>query len=272
LPPDISDSANACVHRVMTSVEFRGESWVEGTFGLEAFYDRLEHEREWPRTSQPSPGEFLTAYETALGVGPVLTIVLSSQLSSTYSTGVAIAREFGEGRVTVYDSGFFSAPQGYMVAEAAELAAAGRTVEEIVTRLEWRKARTRLFFTLNTLEYLRRGGRINLLQAGLAEWLDLKPILTVHDGKLVPAGRVRTRRRALEEVVTKTEEFGRSLGSNLWIAAMHGRAPEDAARLLEVLEQRLPVQRRFIGEIPASIALHGGPGVVGAMVTAAYDG
>lgn len=267
LPPDISDAVRHHVRWVRTSIEFKNESWIEGTFRLDDFYTRLTGGRDMPHTSQPSPLEFLEAYQAAAEQGPVLVILLSSQLSSTYSTGVALAREFGEGTIEVYDSGFMSTALGHMVAEAAELALAGATRDEIIDRLEWRKAHTALFFTLNTLEYLRRGGRVNLLQAGLAEWLDLKPILAVHEGKLVPVGRIRSRRRALETVIAKAEAHGRSFDNPVWVATMHGRAPDEAAGLLTVLQQRLPVQRSFISEVPASIALHGGPGVVGVMVT-----
>lgn len=267
LPPDISDAVRYHIRWVRTSVEFRNESWVEGTFRLDDFYTRLTSGRDMPHTSQPSPLEFLEAYQTAVEQGPVLVILLSSQLSSTYSTGVALAREFGERAIEVYDSGFMSTALGHMVAEAAELALAGATRDEIIARLHWRKAKTALFFTLNTLEYLRRGGRVNLLQAGLAEWLDLKPILAVHEGKLVPVGRIRSRRRALETVIAKAEAHGRLLNTPVWVAAMHGRALDDATVLLATLKQRLPVQRSFVSEVPASIALHGGPEVVGVMIT-----
>jgi DegV family protein with EDD domain len=267
LPPDIADAVRQHIRWVRTSVEFRNESWVEGTFRLDDFYTRLTSGRDMPHTSQPSPLEFLEAYQAAAEQGPVLVILLSSQLSSTYSTGVALAREFGEGTIEVYDSGFMSTALGHMVAEAAELALAGATRDEIMTRLNRRKAGTALFFTLNTLEYLRRGGRVNLLQAGLAEWLDLKPILAVHEGKLVPVGRIRSRRRALETVIAKAEAHQRLVNTPVWVAAMHGRALDEATALLATLKQRLPVERSFISEVPASIALHGGPGVVGVMVT-----
>lgn len=272
LPPDIDEVTRAHIHWVRTSVEFKNESWVEGTFRLEDFYSRLSRERELPRTSQPSPLEFLEAYQAAAAAGPVVVILLSAQLSSTYSTGVAIAREFGAGQIAVVDSGFMSTALGYMVAEAAELALAGRTRDEIIARLEWRKANTALFFTLNTLDYLRRGGRVNFLQAGLAQWLDLKPILAVHEGKLVPIGRIRSRRRALESLIAKAEAQGRLFHQPLWVATMHGRAPDEAAALLSTLQQQLPIERSFVSEVPASIALHGGPGVVGVMVTPSVEG
>ncbi len=271
LPPDLPESVRNHIRWVRTSVEFKNESWIEGTFNLDDFYTRLTGGREMPHTSQPSPGEYLATYQSASHKGPVLAILLSSQLSSTYSTGVALARDFAEGQVEVFDSGFMSTALGHMVAEAAEMALTGATRHEIIARLEWRKAKTALFFTLNTLEYLRRGGRVNLLQAGLAEWLDLKPILAVHEGKLVPVGRIRSRRRALETVIAKAETHGCLLDRPLWVAAMHGRASEEANLLLAQLQHRLPIERSFISEVPASIALHGGPGVVGVMITPAGE-
>lgn len=271
LPPDIPDVVRNHIRWVRTSVEFRNESWVEGSFKLDEFYHRLSMGREMPHTSQPSPGEYLAAYQAASHEGPVLAVLLSSQLSSTYSTGVALAREFGSGQIEVFDSHFMSTALGHMVAEAAEMAVAGAPREAIIARLEWRKNNTALFFTLNTLEYLRRGGRVNLLQAGLAEWLDLKPILAVHDGKLLPVGRIRSRRRALEALIAKAEAHGRLFNQPLWVATMHGRAAAEAEMLLKEVQQRLPVARSFISEVPASIALHGGPGVVGVMITPAGE-
>jgi DegV family protein with EDD domain len=267
LPPDVSEAVRQHVRWVRTSVEFKNESWVEGTFALNDFYNRLTQGRDLPHTSQPSPVEFLEAYQAGAAQGPVLAILLSSHLSSTYSTGVALSREFGDAQVAVFDSGFMSTALGHLVAEAAEMALQGATRDEIIAQLEWRKANTLLIFTLDTLTYLRRGGRVNLLQAGLAELLDLKPILALHEGKMVPVGRIRSRRRSLDTIIAKAEAHGRLFNSPVWVAAMHGRAPDEAATLLSTLQQRLPVERSFISEVPASLALHGGPGVVGVMVT-----
>ncbi len=271
LPPDCPAEVEQHIRRVRTSVEFPNESWIEGTFGLEEFYARLAGERTLPHTSQPAPLEYLDAYSAAVQHGPVLAILLSSQLSSTYATGVTLARDFGEGAVTVFDSLFMSTALGYMVAEAAEMALAGAPRDAIISRLMWRRSSTALFFTLNTLDYLRRGGRVNPLQAGLAAWLDLKPILAVQEGKLLPVARIRSRRRALEQVLRHAVAHGQGLDGPVWVAAMHGRAGAEAAALLSELQQRLPVVRSFSSEVPASIALHGGPGVVGVMVTPAND-
>ncbi len=267
LPPDLSHNVRRHIRFVRTSVEFRQESWVEGAFTLDDFYTRLLSDPDLPHTSQPGPAEYLAAYEAASAEGPVLAIFLSGALSSTYATGVAMAREFRRADITVYDSQFMSTALGYMVAEAAQMAVGGASKEQIIAQLNWRKSKTALYFTLDTLEFVRRGGRVNMLQAGLATMLDLKPILVVHDGRLLSVGRIRSRRRAIETVLAKAEAHAQMLRGSVWVAAMHGRALDTATELLRAMTEKLPVTRGFISDVPASIALHGGPGVVGVTVT-----
>lgn len=269
LPTDVPASVRAAVRIVRTAVQFEHETWVEGTFTLDQFYARLATTDSLPHTSQPAPDEYLHAYHSAAQAGPVLAIFLSGALSGTYPTGVAMARDLPNGVVEVFDSQFFSSALGYLVAEAAEMALAGASRRTILERLRWRRSQTMLVLTVRTLEFLRKSGRVNLLQAGIATMLDLKPIISVEQGRLEVVGRVRSRQRSLNQLLALAEKHAAQVTEPLWVSAMHGNAADEAARLLDELTRRLPVTRCFISEAPASLALHGGPGVVGVTVTPA---
>lgn len=267
LPPDIPDAVRQHVRFVPTSVQFENESWAEGSFTLERFYKRVAQSAALPTSSQPSPDKYLQAYREAAEHGPILAIFLSAALSGTYDTGVAMAKEVAQADVAFFDSHYFSSALGYMVAEAAEMALNGVSRAEIIKRLEWRRERTTIFIAIDTLEFLRRSGRVNFVQAGIATMLNLKPILTVKEGHLSVVARVRSRHRSLRRLLTLLEEQVATMPAPLWISAMHGNAAEEAAWLLNEMGKRFSVERQFISEAPASLALHGGPGVVGVMAT-----
>ncbi len=266
-PPDLEAVLREKVRVLRASVQFGEQTFPEGTLSLDQFYERLQREGAEARTSQPAPDEYLRAYGEAAPHGPILAILLSSELSGTFSAGSVLAKEVAGADVALFDSHFFSSALGYMVAEAAAMAAAGATREAILERLHWRRAHTALFLTVDTVEFLRRSGRVGGLQAVLASAFDIKPIIATQGGKLVPVGRVRSRRRSLERLLTLAEEQARQWDAPFWVSAMHGQAGEEAAWLLAQLERRLPVSRAFTSEIPASIAVHGGPGVIGLMLT-----
>jgi DegV family protein with EDD domain len=163
----------------------------------------------------------------------------------------------------------FSSGLGYMVAEATEMALAGASRGTIVEQLLWRRERTALFIAVDTLDFLRRSGRVNFFQAGIASVLNIKPILGVEEGRLEVAGRVRSRQKSLERLIEMAVESASDFDGPIWASAMHGNAAAEAQWLLDQLARRLPVERSFISEAPASIALHGGPGVVAVLVTVA---
>ena len=268
LPPDISDAVRTHVRVVRTSVQFENESWVEGTFTLDQFYKRVAQGSALPTSSQPSPDEYLQVYQEAAPHGPILGIFLSAALSGTHNAGVAMAKQVAQADIAFFDSHYFSSALGYMVAEAAEMALNGVSRAEIIKRLEWRRERSTIFIAIDTLEFLRRSGRVNFVQAGIATMLNLKPILTVKEGHLSVVGRVRSRHRSLRRLLTLLEEQVSTMPAPLWVSVMHGNAAEEAAWLLSQITKRFSVERQFISEAPASLALHGGPGVVGVMATA----
>lgn len=269
LPPDTPPRQAARLRVVPTSVHFGHDDWVEGTFTLPEFYARLASDPTPPRSSQPPPAAFLDAFQRAAPQGHVLAMLISAALSGTVNAAQLAAAELPEGTVEVWDSGFFSSALGYMVGEALALAEAGATRADIVAQATRRRHRSSLLLTVDTLSYLRRSGRVSGLQALLATRLDIKPLIAVRQGRLEPVGRVRTRQRSLEHLVALAMREATSMAGPLWIAAMHGHAAVEAEWLLQALRSRLPVTRSYVSEVPASVALHGGPGVVGVMLTPA---
>ncbi|MGE5654664.1 MAG: DegV family protein, partial [Bacillota bacterium] len=166
------------------------------------FYPILAASPVLPTTSQVSPGQFMQCFQRLVQDGyEVISIHLSQGLSSTVETARSIAQQVGQGKVTVFDSQFLSLGQAFQVLEAAQMARAGHTVQQIIDRLDQIRAKTELLFTLDTLEYLRKGGRIGKVQAILGQLLNLKPLIRVENGVYVSFGKVRSQAKAMEEFI-----------------------------------------------------------------------
>ncbi len=233
----------------------------------EEFFRRLPEESELPRTSQPSLGEFQQAYEKlAEQTDQILSVHLSSRFSGTVQTARQAAQALaGRCRIEVIDSGTVSMALGFAVIAAARAAREGADLERCAAAARDVLGRQHLAVALDTLEYLRRGGRIGRAQAFLGGLLRLKPILTVRDGEAYPLTRVRTHRKALEEVL----RVCLAAGTVEEAAVMHANSPEDARFLADELARRCPGVAVYIGRIGPVIGVHGGPGLIGLAVVVA---
>jgi DegV family protein with EDD domain len=240
-------------------------------FGDEEFVDRvdLSSEEFWakckasatlPETAAPSPGAFKAAFDEAQAAGAdgVVCITLSSKLSGTYQSAVTAAQSMAPFPVEVIDSMSVTLPLGLLSMDAAELAARGAGLAEIVASTVATLERLDVLFTLDTLEHLKKGGRIGSAQALLGSMLSIKPILNLKDGVVHEAGRQRTRAKSLDYLVKAAAEaapFER-------LAIVHGEAPELAvlAERLGALESDSPL---IMGDVGPVVGTHAGPGVVG---------
>ncbi|MGA7672727.1 MAG: DegV family protein [Nitrolancea sp.] len=222
----------------------------------------LEHLKtgEMPRTSQPSVGEFQTVFNELIGQGyDVVAIHISPKLSGTFNSATTAARNLGNEHLTIIDSGSVSIGLGVLVLYAAELAAAGHNADEIRERVESRKSGVWVVAVIETLEYLRRGGRIGAASAFLGSALQIKPVIQVKDGEILPLERVRTFKRGLERMLALTNEhapFDR-------LAVLHLGAPEGAARLIDQLRERQPNTEILLGQMGTVVGTYGGPGIMG---------
>ncbi|MGW2698940.1 DegV family protein [Streptomyces sp. NPDC001340] len=218
-------------------------------------------------TSRPSPQTFAETYRRVAesGVSGIVSLHLSAELSGTYDAAVLAARE-APVPVRVVDTGMVAMALGFCALAAAEAAEAGGTVDEAVTAAEKRAAGTSAYFYVDTLDYLRRGGRIGAAQALLGSALAVKPLLQLDGGRIELLEKVRTASKAiarLEEIVAD-----RAGGAEVDIAVHHLAAPERAAALADRLRERVPrLSELHVSEVGAVIGAHTGPGLLGAVVS-----
>jgi len=245
-------------------------------FGAEEFVDRrdLTPEQFWsrcaaspvlPETAAPSPGAFGAAYQRAAddGCDGVVCINLSSALSATYQAAVQAAGDASV-PVKVVDSTSLTLGQGIMVLAGARAAAAGKGLDDVAGTVEDLVPRTRVFGALDTLEYLKKGGRIGSARALLGSVLSVKPILRIQDGAVAEESKQRTRARALSYLVDKVKEAGAI--ENLGV--LNGASP-DLETFLDMLEPLYPRADIVVGDIGPVIGSHCGPGTLGVTYHAA---
>jgi DegV family protein with EDD domain len=231
------------------------------------FYDRLRASNEGATTSQPSVGDFVAVYEPLLSSGrEIVSIHLSAGISGTYEAAVqARQRLIDEGgggeRIHVYDSRSGAGGTGLVALAAAGAAAASGDAASVLERAQAAREQLRMWFAVDTLEYLRRGGRIGAARAWLGSTLKIKPILTLEQ-EITPVERVRTRRRAFERLVDHARELHAD-GADAWVV-QHVQDPDTAARMIEECRRDVfgsdPV---FVSEVGPVIGAHVGPGLLG---------
>ncbi|MBE2184974.1 MAG: DegV family protein [Anaerolineae bacterium] len=233
----------------------------------DAFYDRLRSiAPQVPTTSQPSPGEFIKLYRQVAAAGEeVLSLHISSGLSGTYNAASLAAGQVSEAKVTVVDTQTLSPAERFQVLAAAYAAKAGWSTPQILERLNEIRAASEAIFTLETLEYLARGGRIGRVQALAGSILHIKPIIHVDkaDGKYSTIGRARTMNQAISGIADHlAKQYDKQ--TPVWATVIHGQAADRAEQMAEILKERLNVGKLDIIRISPVLGVHTGPGVVGA--------
>ena len=234
--------------------------------GPEALAEALA-ERRIVTTSRPTPAEFVKAFQAALneGADAVVSLHLSSQISGTWESAVLAAQEVGVDRVRVVDSRSTAMGLGFAALHAARAAAAGATPAEVEDAAVAAARSSRTFFVVETLEYLRRGGRIGPAAALLGTALAVKPLLHMDDGLIKPLEKVRTMHRAIARMVELAQHAAGE--GQVEVAVHHLASPERAVELANRLEEQLSVSGGcLISEVGAVIGAHTGPGVVGVVV------
>jgi DegV family protein with EDD domain len=246
-------------------VRFGSESYrdyVEIT--TDRFYERLRTTPELPTTSQPTPGDFLAAFqELAPRYEHILALTLASNLSGTFGSAQAGAELLGRDKVRVIDSRTVSASLALLALGVQHLLERGTTDDEIDAFVARYQRRHHLLFTVNTLEYLAKGGRIGRAAAFAGNLLNVKPILAIRDGEVIPVKRVRGNHKAFAEfrdrfVATTTDT------PNLKVGIAHAAAPERLNALREMVEHERPhAQIEIATTLGAVVGTHAGPGTVG---------
>lgn len=252
------------IHVLPLNVNFGNQTFTQGKdITRDDFYRMVQEMRMIPKSSLPSIGQVQEFLRSIADPGDtILSINISGKLSGTFATVETAARELSrEFKVFVFDSLAGSAAQAFMAREARLLARAGAAMPEILARLERIRGQISITFTLDTLEYAYLSGRINALQNLMATALKVKPIIELRDGLLEITDKVRTRHRALEQVVHKLRE--RVAGQPIHAAVIHAADPEMGGNLHKVICEQLNVVESFLAELSIPIAANLGPRAIG---------
>ncbi|MBN2499286.1 MAG: DegV family protein [Anaerolineales bacterium] len=245
-------------------IQFPEEEVQSDDITPDTFYDRLKAMRpNIPTTAMPSMDMFARIYKQVAEKGEeILSIHISSGLSGTFDVASQGAKQSGE-NVTMVDTMTLSGGQRFQVLAAALAAKAGQSKEEILKLLERIRAATEVIYTLETLEYLQRGGRIGRVQALASSVLNIKPIINVDkaDGKYSTVGKTRTLKKALKTI---QEHLDSIYGDEpLWVCVLHGKFAEQAEELAAMVQERLNVAKLEVLRISPVLGVHTGPGIVG---------
>lgn len=263
----ISDDVAAAhnIKIVPLSVNWDGQTLKDGIdITGDAFYERLPKAKTLPTTSQPSPGDFAAAYETLLSQGyDIFTLVLSSKISGTYDSAVQALDHFPGKNIRVMDSLQASMPLTMAAMRVAKAAQKGATLLEVENVAKDVCKRVKTLIILETLEFLHRGGRIGSAARFLGTALNLKPILTLEDGLIVPVGKVRTFKKAAESIFDMAEKDLGPGGKIDYLGLVTTYEPDVEAQFIEKARERFQINELETGLISPVIGVHVGPGAVG---------
>ena len=239
------------------------------TVQRDAFYKWLPTARELPKTASPGPGDYVQMYEGLAqneGVREIVSIHMTSKGSGAYQAAL-VAKQMIEEKipslhVEVIDTLNVSMCQGWMVIEAARAALAGKSFGDIVNQVKEMMPITRMIQTADTLKYLYMGGRIGRAKHLVGSLLNIKPLIGMEDGVIVPLGQARSRMKAYEAMVEMVEAAIGTMGQ-IKIAYVHAAAQEEAEKIKDLIERRLTCVESLIAELSPALGVHTGPGTAG---------
>jgi DegV family protein with EDD domain len=241
-----------------------GKTWRDGVdIDPAAFYKLLEESDEFPTTSQPSVATFKELFEQLLQeYEGIVVVLLADELSGTMDSALSAKAEMPDAPIEIIDSRGISVMLGFHVLAAARAADAGGDLQTVANAARALVGRVRMYFTVDTLEYLHRGGRIGAAAKLLASSLGIKPLLHIHNGIVTPLTKVRTRRRALNHLVELVEEQMAGQES-VHLGVFDVAAAAEADVLQQRLEERLHPVEMIRTECSPVLGAHGGPGFIG---------
>jgi DegV family protein with EDD domain len=273
----LTDSCASIPENLLTQLNIRTVAYYIHR-GQEVLYDLVTVQRqeflEWlstaktlPTTASPGPGDYFTAYQdiASRGSDEIVSIHMTSKGSGAYQAATvaqSMAQEkMPEVRIEVIDTRNVSLCQGWMAIEAARAAIAGASVDEILSRVREMMQVARMIQTADTLKYLYMGGRIGMAQRLVGSLLNIRPLIGMEDGVIVPLGTAHSRHQAYLAMVDLVEE---AVGKGkIKIAYVHAGAMEEVEKIKQLVDQRLDVVESFFAELSPALAVHTGPGTVG---------
>jgi DegV family protein with EDD domain len=252
------------INVVPINIQFGEKSYLQGIdLDNEGFYNLVDGMKRIPKTSQPSPQQFIEFYKKIAQQGDtILSLHVTSRLSGTYTSAVAAGRELiGMFNVIPFDSKTGSAALGMMCRSVRRWERLGKNLNEIINCLETMRQDGCLALVLNTLEYAHLSGRIGALQAAVASLLNVKPIVTLKDGFLDVTERIRTRKASLDRLLDIVQE---EMGQQpLMMSVVHARDPQTGNELMEQARKIFNTTDLFLTDLSIAVAANLGPGTVG---------
>jgi DegV family protein with EDD domain len=264
LSPEIA--AKYGIYQVPITIHF-GDEVLESGVDIDdaGLFARIDKEGRLPTTAAPAPGKYVDAYEAAFeaGADEVICFAVSSEVSATYAAAKTAVETLPDRKISVVDTRSLSWGQGFQVLAAAEAAQAGKSTEEILAIAENVLANSHFYAALATLKYLAMSGRVGYLAAGMASLLNIKPVLTIQDGKLDMLEKVRTKKKAWARTVELIQAAvaGKAIER---MAIVHVAVPEAAEEFARLLRASLDCPEEIlITELSAGLSVHSGAGMVG---------
>ncbi|WP_080145525.1 DegV family protein [Marinilactibacillus piezotolerans] len=238
----------------------------------EEFFMKVREMDKLPTSSQPTVGDFTALYEE-LGkqYDAIISIHLSSKISGTYQNAVSVSKAFEQVEIYPYDSELAAAGQAFQVIEAARLAQKGATIEEIFDRLDELKAATELYFVVDDLTNLVKGGRLSRAAGGVATLLNIKPVLTFENGLIVPFDKIRTKRKAMRKIESLLEASVQASEQPIQATVVHAFSEEEGLAFKEKMEEKFPTVTFNLSFLGPVIGVHTGEGAIGMTWTTKYD-
>jgi DegV family protein with EDD domain len=270
IPASVSEKYG--IQQVPITIHFNGESYTTGLdIDDTLVFKIIDQHKKLPTTAAPSPSAFASAFQKAFdeGAESIVCICVSGKISATYNSAVSACEMFPGRDISVLDSQMVSMGQGFMAIAAAEAAHAGAGKAEVIAAAEDTAKRVHLFALLSTLKYLAMSGRVGKLVAGMADTLDIKPILTMRDGKLDLLEKIRTKKKAQERLLELTclAVGGKAIER---AAIIHVNHPEGARELHEQLCKLLPCPKDILtADFTPGLSVHAGTGVAGVVLVVA---
>lgn len=246
-------------------IQFGDESFKDVyEINNEVIFPRIDKEGKLPTTAAPSPGQFAEAFKSAFdsGADEILCLNISSEMSATYASARQAAEMFPEKSIEVMDTRSLAIGQGYMAIAAAEVAARGGSIEEAIAAAEDIRDRTHLFGALATLKYIAMSGRVSHLAAGMAGLLDIKPILSLQNGKLSLLEKIRTQGKSWARAIELSAETaaGRRIEK---MSILNVKCPEAAKQFESQLRAALPCPEEILHvDVNPGLSIHTGAGMV----------
>jgi DegV family protein with EDD domain len=243
--------------------------WGEETFydGVDItpveFYERLDKASIMPSTSQPSVADFEVVFRNLHEQGyDILSILISEDLSGTVSSATQAKAMLPEANIEIINSRTIAMALGFLVLTAARAANQGASLAECKRLVENSLDKVGVIFVVDTLEFLHRGGRIGTAKRFMGTLLNVKPVLAVEDGLIVPLDSVRTQKKALQRIVDLVVERTQG-GKNIRLATLHANNSPTAEFVLDMVKEKVPAVEDVLSEVSPAIGTHAGPGTVG---------